>query len=201
MSASRRSFSAFYFSPAVFFLSSVIDSRTFLIYSNSIYLWVSTALPVIIDQSERYTSIKFLIITKTKPPDVVFQFGKGVYIADQVRTRWRHVTSRPKKTVQEEEDFQILPLRRGFSTPEGLVRLQEKYPLHKPAQEERLIVQLSANQRNDSFSGLSSLESSPKRSSRFRSYSLSVKDARSRVNFLISKEFILKVIKFYLILG
>jgi hypothetical protein len=104
-----------------------------------------------------------------------------VYIADQIRTRWRHVTCR-RKQAQEDPGFHSLPLRQSYSTPEGLVKLQGKYPLHnKSAQDENVLVRLSPEKRNDSFSGFSSAETSPKHSYRLRSYSLSVKDPRIQV--------------------
>lgn len=86
------------------------------------------------------------------------------------------MTSRRKQT--QDEGYHPLPLRRGYSTPEGLLQSQGKNLLHKPAQEEEreTTVQFFADKRNESFSGFSSLDSSPTHSYRFRSYSLSVKD-------------------------
>ena len=107
--------------------------------------------------------------------------GKGVYIADQIRTRWRHVACRQ---AQKDRGFHSLQLRQSCSNPEGMVKLREKYPLHKSAQDESVLIRLSPEKRNDSFSGFSSMESSPKHSYRIRSYSLSVKDPRVQVNNL-----------------
>ena len=101
-----------------------------------------------------------------------------MYIADQIRTRWRHVACR-RKQAQDDDVFRSL--RQSYSTPEGLAKSQEKYPLHKSAQDESVLVRLSPEKRNDSFSGFSSLESSPKHAYRLRSYSLSVKDPRIQV--------------------
>ena len=101
-----------------------------------------------------------------------------MYIADQIRTRWRHVACRRKQTQKQESGFHPLPLRQSYSTPEGLVKLKEsQFPLHKLAQDEQSFV----HQSNESFSGFSSLEVSPNRSHRLRSYSLSVKDPYSQV--------------------
>ena len=66
-------------------------------------------------------------------------------------------------------------MRRGYSTPEGLVQLQQ----HKSAaQGGHFCGRLSADKQNDSFSGWSSEESSPQHAYRLRSYSLSVRDLR-----------------------
>ena len=101
-----------------------------------------------------------------------------MYIADQIRTRWRHVACRRKQTQKQEPEFHPLPLRQSYSTPDGLVKITEsQYPLHKLAQDERSFVY----QSNESFSGFSSQEVTPKRSHRLRSYSLSVKDPYSQV--------------------
>lgn len=106
------------------------------------------------------------------------QRGKGVYRAEQIRTRWRHVTSRPKQPSSAE--YTPLPLRRHYSTPEGLVRLQENQQQHNSAQDERF-VRLTASNNTDSSPGLSSEEPSPTHAYRIRSYSLSVKDRRLQV--------------------
>ena len=114
--------------------------------------------------------------------------GIGVYRADRIRTRWRHVTGR-HKTAQELVAFQPLPLRRHYSTPEGLVRLSHLHKTTSAAQEDdsRLFVHFSADDRSDSLSGLSSLEASPNHvSNRLRSYSLSVKDTRFQVIIIVS---------------
>ena len=119
------------------------------------------------------------------------KLSKGVYIADQIRTRWRHVTLRreqqrtaavpPKSLLMsppQEEEQQQQPIRRYFSTPEGLVRLQgETYSIAQHWQQQRI-----RGTFGDSFSALSSSgESSPIHSvQRFRSHSLSVRDQQPR---------------------
>ncbi|XP_057373987.1 uncharacterized protein LOC130694896 [Daphnia carinata] len=98
------------------------------------------------------------------------KIGKGVYIADQIRTRWRHVPRRNKQT--QEVEYHPQPLHQSYSIPDGLVKFNEPHSLHKFAQNERFLVR----QSNESFSGFSSHEASPSHACRIRSYSLSVKD-------------------------
>lgn len=64
------------------------------------------------------------------------------------------------------------PLRQSYSIPDGLVKMNEPHSLHKFAQNEHFLVR----QSNESFSGFSSHEASPRHACRIRSYSLSVKD-------------------------
>ena len=121
--------------------------------------------------------------------------GIGVYRADRIRTRWRHVTGRHRaqELVSFQPSFQPLPLRRHYSTPEGLVRLSHMHKISGAAQENdsRLFVHFTDDDRADSLSGLSSLEASPNhQSNRLRSYSLSVKDPRYQVflSYAVSKK-------------
>lgn len=106
-----------------------------------------------------------------------------MYIADQIRTRWRHVPRRHKHT--QEVGCHPQSLRQSYSTPDGLVKLNEPYSLHKSAQDERFCV----HQSNESFSGLSSHEASPRHANRLRSYSVSLKDPYCQVLSLVNYVF------------
>ena len=103
------------------------------------------------------------------------QRGRGVYIADQIRTRWRHVPSSKSSSSKRSSSSggnrqfggRSTSLRRHYSTPEQLVRLGQ----HKSAQDESHLIHLSEETSDES-----SLESSPNHPCRFRSHSLNFRE-------------------------
>lgn len=113
--------------------------------------------------------------------------GKGVYIADQIRTRWRHVTRDSRRYTSSSTPKSSTGLRRHYSSPEQLVRLGQLHKSAQDAKESSYMVHLSEESMMMDEGSSSQRSSSPNGSLRLRSHSLTYRDPSFQIGSVWSR--------------